>query len=131
MGNGVEILMDILKEFKNSEEGQIFIHLERLWLIENDKANNGFTPRPVPNKFFKYVFIGKVKEYLETDYNITRYVDSNQATLNFISKYEFAVQITYPYMGSDDSKLGKEVISLWLVKNDQEVMHYQRIWEEI
>jgi len=34
-------------------------------------------------------------------------------------------------MGSDDSKLGKEVISLWLVKNDQEVMHYQRIWEEI
>ena len=131
MGNGVEIQMNILKEFKNSEEGQIFIHLERLWLIENDKANNGFTPRPVPNKFFKYVFIGKVKEYLETDYNITRYVDSNQATLNFISKYEFAVQITYPYMGSDDSKLGKEVISLWLVKNDEETMHYQRIWQEL
>ena len=131
MGNGVEIQMSILKEFKNSEEGQIFIHLERLWLIENDKANNWFTPRPVPNKFFKYVFIGKVKEYLETDYNITRYVDKNQATLNFASKYEYAVQLTYPYMGSDDSKLGKEVISLWLVKNDQEVMHYQRIWEEI
>ena len=84
-----------------------------------------------PNKFFKYVFIGKVKEYLETDYNITRYVDKNQATLNFASKYEYAVQLTYPYMGSDDSKLGKEVISLWLVRNDKETIHYQRIWQEI
>jgi hypothetical protein len=34
-------------------------------------------------------------------------------------------------MGSDDSKLGKEVISLYIVKSDDEVMHYQRVWEEI
>jgi hypothetical protein len=131
MGNGVEIQMNILKEFKNSEEGEIFIHLERLWLIENDKNNDGFTPRLVDKKYFKYVFIGKVKDYLETDYNITKYVDQNQSTLKFISKYKYAIQLTYPYIGSDDSKLGKEVISLWLVKNDEETMHYQRIWQEI
>jgi hypothetical protein len=131
MGNGVEIQMSILKEFKNSEEGEILIHLERLWLIENDKDNDGFTPRLVDKKYFKYVFIGKVKDYLETDYNITKYVDQNQSTLKFISKYKYAIQLTYPYIGSDDSKLGKEVISLWLVKNDEETMHYQRIWQEI
>ena len=44
--------MNILKEFKNSEEGEIFIHLERLWLIENDKDNDGFTPRLVDKKYF-------------------------------------------------------------------------------
>jgi len=131
MGNGDEIQMSILKEFNKTEDGDYIIHLERLWLIENDKANNGFTPRPVPNKFFKYVFIGKIKEYLETDYNITKYLGDNQSVMKFVSKYKYAIQLTYPYMGSDDSKLGKEVISLYIVKSDDEVMHYQRVWEEI
>jgi hypothetical protein len=37
----------------------------------------------------------------------------------------------YPYLGTDDSKLGKNVISLYLAKNNDEVFHYQRIWEEL
>jgi hypothetical protein len=123
--------MNILKAFKQTQDGEYILHLERLWLNENEKENDGFTPRPIPNKYFKYVFIGKIKEYVETDYNITKYVDDNQSTKQFVNKYKYAVQLTYPYLGSDDTKLGKEVISLYLVMNNDDVFHYQRVWEEI
>jgi hypothetical protein len=109
------------KLIKETDSGKYIILLERMWLVENDKENDGYTPRPVPNKYFKFVFLGSINEYLKTDYNIKKYVNKNK----------FAIQITYPYLGTDDSKLGKEVISLYLVKHDDSVVHYQRIWEEL
>lgn len=123
--------MNILKLFKTTDDGQYIVHLERLWLIENDNDNDGYTPRPVPNEYFKFVFIGKIKEYLATDYNITKYVDENLQLDAFRNKYKFAIQMIYPYLGTDDNKLGKNVISLYLVKNNDELFHYQRIWEEL
>jgi len=123
--------MSTLTKFKTTEDGEYIIHLERMWLIANDKENEGFTPRPVPNKYFKYVYIGSIKDYLKTDYNI---LDSNNKliqSLKLSKKHKYAIQLTYPYLGSDDSKLRKEVISLYLVNNKDEVSHYKRIWEEL
>ena len=82
---------------------------------------------------FKFVFIGKLSEYLETDFNITRYKsnDSDAVTNKFKNKYQYAIQVIYPYLGSDDSKLNKSIISLFLIDSKQEVLSYQRIWEEI
>lgn len=126
-------MSDILKTFKFSDDGKFIIMTERNWLFENDKDNDGFTPRPVPFEKFKFVFIGKLADYLNTDFNITKYIgEANDAVTNkFRNKYDFAIQITYPYLGSDDSKLGKDVISLFLVDKQQEVLAYQRIWKEI
>lgn len=119
------------KLIKETDSGKYIILLERMWLVENDKENDGYTPRPVPNKYFKFVFLGSINEYLNTDYNITKYINDDQSKLKFVNKNKFAIQITYPYLGTDDNKLGKEVISLYLVKHDDSVVHYQRIWEEL
>ena len=123
--------MNTLTKFKNTEDGEFIIHLERLWLISNDNLNDGYTPRPVPNKFFKYVFIGKVQEYLSTDYNVIDTKNQYYIPNKLKNKYQYAIQLTYPYLGSDDNKLGKYVISLYFVDNKSEVVHYKRIWEEL
>ena len=123
--------MKTLTKFKHTEDGGFIIHLERLWLITNDRENDGYTPRPVPNKFFKYVFIGKVQEYLSTDYNIIDLKNQYLIPNKLKSKYQYAIQLTYPYLGSDDNKLGKDVISLYFIDNKSEVVHYKRIWEEL
>ena len=81
--------------------------------------------------FFKYVFIVKVQEYLSTDYNVIDLKNQYSIPNKLKSKYQYAIQLTYPYLGSDDSKLGKEVISLYFVDNKSEVVHYKRIWEEL
>lgn len=123
--------MNTLTKFKNTEDGSFIIHLERLWLIANDRENDGYTPRPVPNKYFKYVFIGKVQEYFLTDYNVIEFNNQKNTSNKLKNKYQYAIQLTYPYLGSDDNKLGKEVISLYFIDNKSEVVHYKRIWEEL
>jgi hypothetical protein len=119
--------------FKTTYDGQYLIMQEKAWLFQNERENDGFTPRPVPDKFFEYVFLGTIKEYLNTDYNITQYKwnANNRDNTKFIRKWKFAIQMIYPYIGSDDRKLGKHVISLYLVGNDDEVFQYRRIWEEL
>jgi len=123
--------MDTLTKFKSTDDGEYIIHLERMWLIANDKENDGFTPRPVPNKYFKYVYIGSIRDYLKTDYNILDVNNKLIQSLKLSRKHKYAIQLTYPYLGSDDNKLRKEVISLYLVNNKDEVSHYKRIWEEL
>jgi len=123
--------MDILKLFKSTDDGKYIILLEKLWLKQNHEDNDGYTPRPIPENRFKFVFIGKMQEYLSTDYNITSYVGQNLKVDTFRNKYKYAIQMSYPYLGTDDNKLGKSVISLYLVRNNDEVFHYQRIWEEL
>jgi|GEM_PF-5685605 len=119
--------------FKTTTDGQYLMVLEKQWLFDNAIKNDGFTPRPVPDKHFEYVFLGTIKEYLNTDYNITQYKwnSNNRDNIKFIRKWKFAIQMIYPYIGSDDRKLGKHVISLYLVGNDDEVFQYRRIWEEL
>jgi len=120
-------------KFKTTTDGQHLMVLEKQWLFDNAIKNDGFTPRPVPDKYFEYVFLGTIKEYLNTDYNITQYKwsSNNRDNVKFIRKWKFAIQMIYPYIGSDDRKLGKHVISLYLVGNDDEVFQYRRIWEEL
>lgn len=119
--------------FKLTEDGQHIIMLERQWLFQNAIENDGFTPRPVFEKHFEYVFLGSIKEYLNTDFNITQYFwnSNNRDNVKFIRKWKFAIQMIYPYIGSDDRKLGKHVISLYLVGNNDELFQYRRIWEEL
>lgn len=119
--------------FKTTYDGQHLILLEKEWLFQNQRDNDGYTPRPVSDKLFDYVFIGAIKEYLNTDFNITQYKWSGAGKDNtkFIRKWKFAIQMMYPYLGSDDRKLGKHVISLYLIGNDDEAFQYRRIWEEL
>jgi len=123
--------MNILTKFKSTEDGEYIIHLERMWLIANDKENDGYTPRPVPNKYFKYVYIGSIKDYLKTEFNILDISNRPVQSLILTRKHKYAIQLTYPYLGSDDNKLNKEVISLYLIDNKDEVCHCKRIWEEL
>jgi hypothetical protein len=119
--------------FKTTADGQHIIMLERQWLFDNEVKNDGFTPRPVPDKCFEYAFLGSIKEYLDTDFNITQYTLSGNTrdNRNFIKKWKGAIQMYYPYIGSDCSKLGKHVISLYLIANNDDLFQYRRIWEEL
>jgi hypothetical protein len=80
--------MDILKLFKSTDDGQYILLLEKLWLKQNHEDNDGYTPRPIPENRCKFVFIGKMQEYLSTDYNITSYVGQNLKVDTFKNKYD-------------------------------------------
>lgn len=120
-------------KFKSTSEGQYLMMVEKQWLFQNENENDGYTPRPVPDRCFEYVFLGSIKEYLNTDFNITQYKwnGNSRDNIKFIRKWKSAIQMIYPYIGSDDRKLGKHVISLYLIGNDDEVFQYRRIWEEL
>ncbi len=121
-------------KFKYTADGKHLIVLEREWLFQNQRENDGFTPRPVPEKYFEYVFLGAMSEYLNTDFNITHYKSNPPFSTHqkkFMSKWQFAIQMIYPYIGSDDRKLGKHVISLYLIDRNEEAFQYRRIWEEL
>jgi len=49
-------------KFKTTTDGQHLMVLEKQWLFDNAIKNDGFTPRPVPDKYFEYVFLGTIKE---------------------------------------------------------------------
>jgi hypothetical protein len=119
--------------FKKTYDGIKLIEEEKAWLHNNEIENNGFTPRLVHQRHFDYVFIGKVKDYLNTDYNITQYKwDGNSRdNVKFIRKWKMAIQMIYPYVGSDCKKVGKHVISLYLVGQNDELFQYRRIWEDL
>ena len=96
--------MDILKLFKSTDDGQYILLLEKLWLKQNHEDNDGYTPRPIPENKFKFVFIGKMQEYLSTDYNITSYIGQNLKVDTFKNKYkstgDFATPIHAPFINT-------------------------------
>ena len=123
-----EVLTSFDNEINTSEELIQYVkNIEQDWLMSNRKNKDFFKPQPMRNKLIKICFIGEYKEYINSEYNITN-VLKNTKTYNIEqNKYDYAIKLYYYYNGNDDLMHKQEIISLYYIHKNMNLIHIKRI----
>ena len=119
----------VLEQEINTEQDLIKYvkDLEQKWLMLNRKNKDFFKPQPMRNNSIKICYIGKYKEYINSEYNITN-VSKNTKTFDIEqNKYDYAIQLYYYYNGNDDLMHNKEIISLYYINKNMDLIHIKRL----
>jgi len=101
--------------------------LEQNWLLSNKKNKDFFKPQPMKNNAIKICYIGKYKEYINSEYNITNVLKNTKTFDIEQNKYYYAIQLYYYYNGNNDLMQNKEIISLYYINKNMDLIHIQRL----
>jgi len=101
--------------------------LEQNWLLSNKKNKDFFKPQPMKNNAIKICYIGKYKEYINSEYNITNVLKNTKTFDIEQNKYHYAIQLYYYYNGNNDLMQNKEIISLYYINKNMDLIHIQRL----
>lgn len=110
-------LQEIIKVVKDMEYADLY---------RNRAGRDYMKPQPISTNKMKLACFEGISDYLKSDYNITSVQYGKKGWSVFAKKYPLAIQIYYPYTGSDSRYFGKEVVSLWLIDYTGEVIHCKR-----
>ena len=114
----VKTVSEVIDYVKNSEQE---------WLMSNRISKNFFNPQPMRNASIKVCFIGTYKDYILSEYNITKTIVNTKSFSIENNKYDYAVQLYYKYNGNDDRMFNNEIISLYFINKKMELIHIERV----
>lgn len=97
-------------------------------LLHNQKQRDFWQPLPLPINKMKVAFSGYYSEYIKSEYNITEVKANSKAFKIQLPKILLAVQLYYKYFGCNEPKIYKEVVSLYFVDRNHELIHISRDW---
>jgi len=97
-------------------------------LMHNHKQRDFWKPLPLPINEMKIAFCGSYHDYVKSEFNMTEVKFNSKAFKIQFPKMLYAVQLYYKYFGCDESKLYKEVISLYFIDRNNELIHISRNW---
>ena len=114
----VKTVSEVIDYVKNSEQE---------WLMSNRINKNFFNPQPMRNASIKVCFIGTYKDYILSEYNITKTIVNTKSFSIENNKYDYAVQLYYKYNGNDDRMFNNEIISLYFINKKMDLIHIERV----
>jgi hypothetical protein len=79
------------------------------------------------NASMKVCFIGNYKDYILSEYNVTKTIVNTKSFSIENNKYDYAVQLYYKYNGNDDRMFNNEIISLYYINKKMDLIHIERI----
>jgi len=130
MGKGVlmNAISTIDEEVKTVSEVIDYVkNTEQEWLMSNRINKNFFYPQPMKNASMKVCFIGSYKDYILSEYNVTKTIVNTKSFSIENNKYDYAVQLYYKYNGNDDRMFNNEIISLYYINKKMDLIHIERI----
>jgi len=102
--------------------------VEQDWLMSNKHKKEFFMPQPIKSSSMKICFIGEYKNYINSEYNITKTLINTKSFTIDNNKYEYAIQLYYKYNSNNDCMQNKEVVSLYYVNKSNDLIHIIRNW---
>jgi len=130
MGKGVlmNAISTIDEEVKTVSEVIDYVkNTEQEWLMSNRINKNFFYPQPMKNASMKVCFIGSYKDYILSEYNVTKTIVNTKSFSIENNKYDYAIQLYYKYNGNDDRMFNNEIISLYYINKKMNLIHIERI----
>lgn len=114
----VKTVSEVIDYVKNTEQE---------WLMSNRINKNFFYPQPMKNASMKVCFIGSYKDYILSEYNVTKTIVNTKSFSIENNKYDYAIQLYYKYNGNDDRMFNNEIISLYYINKKMNLIHIERI----
>ena len=114
----VKTVSEVIDYVKNTEQK---------WLMSNRINKNFFYPQPMKNASMKVCFIGNYKDYILSEYNVTKTIVNTKSFSIENNKYDYAIQLYYKYNGNDDRMFNNEIISLYYINKKMNLIHIERI----